>query len=561
MYQGPKLIPKPMLKQSLTPGLVQMVSILAMNKLELEEAIAQELLENPLLDEAQEDATTAEELAVAEAELKSNTNADAQTGESWGEAGAADGVQEGAGFDGLASASVGSPGSETESGGLESGSMEGAGTAGEGESAVGEAGPEASADPFSEIDFDSFFGEYLEGGSTSSENEDFERPSYENFVSAPTTLTDHLRWQLSVSATDERLREAAEAIIGNLDEDGYLTAEDDRGRRPLSLEEIANSEDLPLTCVHEALCMVQSFDPPGVAGRDLRECLLLQLRQLPVLHPLAIQIVSDHLPELQNKQHKEMARQMGVPLDDVEGALSVIQKLDPWPGRRYNRTQTRVIEPDIFFVKGRAQPCSICGQMDCENRYRVVTNDDGLPQLRLNRQYRAMKWDRSQRDVAHYIRDRYSSAIQFLRNLEQRKQTIARVCHVIIARQPECLDHGLDHLRPMMIKDVAEEIGVHPSTVSRAVSNKYAHTPQGVMELRTFFSEAVQGAQGADTSLVILKRRVKKMIEDEDPCHPLTDDAITDRLRAQGIDVTRRTVAKYREDMHIPSTHRRRRKG
>jgi len=556
MYQGPKLIPKPMLKQSLTPGLVQMVSILAMNKLELEEAIAQELLENPLLDEAQEDATTAEELAAAEAELKGRVDHDAQTGESWGEGEGGEGLPERVELDGFANRTAGN----SSEAGAEGSLLEGATPTGEGEGLVGESVVDTPADPFAEIDFDSFFGEYLEGGTTSSENEEFERPAYENFISAPTTLTDHLRWQLSVSVADERLREAAEAIIGNLDEDGYLTAEDDRGRRPLSLEEIAASEGMPLACIHEALGLVQGFDPPGVAGRDLRECLLLQLKQLPVLHALAIQIVSDHLAELQNKQHKEMARQMGVPLEDVEAALCVIQKLDPWPGRRYNRTQTRVIEPDIFFVKGRAQPCSICGHMDCENRYRVVTNDDGLPQLRLNRQYRAMKWDRSQRDVAHYIRDRYSSAIQFLRNLEQRKQTIARVCHVIIARQADCLDHGLDHLRPMMIKDVAEEIGVHPSTVSRAVSNKYAHTPQGVMELRTFFSEAVQGAQGADTSLVILKRRVKKMIEDEDASHPLTDDAITELLRTQGIEVTRRTVAKYREDMHIPSTHRRRRK-
>jgi RNA polymerase sigma-54 factor len=187
-------------------------------------------------------------------------------------------------------------------------------------------------------------------------------------------------------------------------------------------------------------------------------------------------------------------------------------------------------------------------------------NDDGLPQLGINQQYRAMRWDRGQRDVARYIRDRYASAIQFLKNLEQRKQTIARVCHSIVARQADFLNHGIDHLKPMMIKDVAEEIGVHPSTVSRAVANKYVHTSQGVFELRYFFTESVQGARGQETSLLILKRRVKKLIEEEDPRHPLTDERITEILRGQGIDVTRRTIAKYREDMNIPSTHRRRRK-
>ena len=189
-----------------------------------------------------------------------------------------------------------------------------------------------------------------------------------------------------------------------------------------------------------------------------------------------------------------------------------------------------------------------------------MMNDDGMRQLTINQQYRAMKWDREQRDVARYIRDRYASAVQFLKNLEQRKQTIARVCHAIVARQGDFLNYGIDFLKPMMIKEVAEEIGVHPSTVSRAVANKYVHTAQGVFELRYFFTESVQGVRGGETSLLILKRRVKKLIEEEDARRPLTDDQITRILREQGIDVTRRTVAKYREDMKIPSTHRRRRK-
>lgn len=528
MYQGPKLIPKPMLKQSLTPGLVQMVSILAMNKTELEEAIAQELLENPLLDEAQEDGTAPVDPGQIEEALHRNP------------------------ADGELLAAVDGVAPEGEWTGAQAPEARA-----DGEATAAEA---PAVDPFEEIDFGSFFDDYLDPGYSGGEREQVERPSFENFLSSPTGLTEHLRWQLGASAATETVREAAEAVIGNLDEDGYLTAEDDHGRRALRLEELAELEDLALPTLREGLALVQSFDPAGIAARDLRECLLLQLRRLPVVNPLALALVSEHLAALQNRQYKEIAKAAGAPVEEVMAALAAIQKLDPYPGRRYNKAQPRLIEPDVYFVKGREERCNICEREDCPNRYRVVTNDDGLPQLRLNRHYRAMKWDKGQKDVARYIRDRYASAVQFLRNLEQRKQTIARVCHSIIARQGEFLDLGMDALKPMMIKDVAEEIGVHPSTVSRAVANKYAHTPQGVLELRFFFSEAVQGAKGAETSLLILKRMVRKLIAEEDAEHPLTDEKITLMLRERGIDVTRRTVAKYREDLRIPSTHQRRKR-
>ena len=205
------------------------------------------------------------------------------------------------------------------------------------------------------------------------------------------------------------------------------------------------------------------------------------------------------------------------------------------------------MEPDVYISKDG-------------DDYLIQLNDEDVPNLRLNPQYRRML-DRSQepnKDVRNYVRDRYASAIQLIKNIEQRKHTILKVCQSIVRRQAEFLEQGIDCLRPMMIKEIAEEIGVHPSTVSRAVSSKYAHTPQGVFELRYFFSEAVQGPGGTATPLLILKRRVKKMIEEEDTAHPLTDEQITDLLQNEGIQVTRRTVAKYREDMRIPSTHQRR---
>jgi RNA polymerase sigma-54 factor len=283
-----------------------------------------------------------------------------------------------------------------------------------------------------------------------------------------------------------------------------------------------------------------------VAARDLRECLLLQLRALAPDNHLAAAIVSNHLKQLENKHYREIARGLDRPVASVERCVELIKKLDPRPGQRYNQTQPNLIEPDVAFVK-------------TNEGYRVVVNEEGLPQLRLSRHYRRLlEGGNTSRDVRNYVKERFTSAIQLIRNIEQRKHTIIRVCEAIIHRQAEFLDRGIDFLKPMMIKDVAEEVGVHPSTVSRAVAHKYAHTPQGVFELRYFFSEAVQGPSGGSTSLVNLKRLVKKMIEEEDPGQPLTDEHLTARLREQGILVTRRTVAKYREDMRIPSTHQRR---
>jgi RNA polymerase sigma-54 factor len=320
-----------------------------------------------------------------------------------------------------------------------------------------------------------------------------------------------------------------------------------------------------LADLHEALEVVRQFDPSGVACRDLRECLLYQLRyhldQLQ-LHRNgnavnehvaneqvvrdAIAVVDQHLRAVTLKQFKEIARAIGRPIEAVQAGLDYVRTLDPRPGLRYNKVPPRLIEPDVAFVKHG-------------DEWLVIMNDEDMPQLRLNPTYkRLLTRDGNDKDTRNYVKDRYKSAIQLIKNIEQRKQTITKVCYSIVARQQDFLDRGIDQLKPMMIKEVAEEIGVHPSTVSRAVANKYVHTQQGVFELRYFFSESVQGPEGGGTSLLILKRRVKKLIEEEDPSRPLTDEQITRILQSQGIQVTRRTVAKYREDMKIPSTHQRR---
>jgi RNA polymerase sigma-54 factor len=309
--------------------------------------------------------------------------------------------------------------------------------------------------------------------------------------------------------------------------------------------------------LHEAIEIVRQLDPSGVACRDLRECLLYQLRnhqaQLGKNGNGAVQVLADalaivdqHLRALQNKQHKDIARAIGQPVEGVQAALDYIRTLDPRPGLRYNKVQPRLIEPDVAFVKHG-------------DEWIVMMNDDDVPTLRLNPAYRKLLTrDGNDRDTRNYVKERFKSAVQLIKNIEQRKQTILKVCYTIVSRQGDFLEKGIDELKPMMIKEVAEEIGVHPSTVSRAVANKYAHTPQGVFELRYFFSESVNGPEGGGTSLLILKRRVKKLIEDEDTSKPLTDEQITRILQSQGIQVTRRTVAKYREDMKIPSTHQRR---
>ena len=567
-------------KQILTPGLVQMVSVLALNKLELKEMINAEIVENPVLEELESNIPIIDQVAGKEADRERPEAPDQQV------------------------------------------------TEGE------------KKDPFDEIDFGTYFKDYLDPGFRSPQDfESSERPSFENFLSRPGTLTDHLMWQLGAMNVKPRVRAAAEFVIGNLNDDGYLVASYEelmaaaRGESleasiPNSDSEAPSPEHTPsdfsdslneegydqeptevlvgsysgrgstslvspsiltatatppiaaavipmrrptvpvpfsLEELREGIDVVRQMDPIGVAARDLRECMLLQLRELErqvnnrrvngdseeqnqhlAQIQTAIAVVDTQLRNVQNRQHKDIARALGRPLEAVMDALDFLKTLDPKPGQRYNQVEPRLIEPDVAFVK----------QSD---DYVVMMNEDDIPVLRLNPGYKKLlNRDSAEKDVRNYVKERYKSAIQLMKNIEQRKQTILKTCYAIIGRQREFLDHGIDQLKPMMIKEVAEEIGVHPSTVSRAVANKYVHTPQGVYELRYFFSESVNGPEGGGTSLMILKRRVKKLIEEEDSRRPLTDEQITRILQSQGINVTRRTVAKYREDMKIPSTHQRR---
>jgi RNA polymerase sigma-54 factor len=527
---SPKLQLRVAQKQILTPGLVQMVTVLQLNRLELKEMLTQEMVKNPVLEESGEegDEVTPEELLpllepdrvadLADREILDATVLNATS--------ALDGSLADVAINGsiFADAEESAASAVTES-----------------EVTVA---PDplletpAATDPFDEIDFGSFFDDYLDPGYKSPASESVEKPSFETFLSSPVTLGQYLREQLSVTVMSEAVRDAAESIIGNLDEDGYLSA---------TLEEIAFLGEHKPEDVEAALRMVQSLDPAGIASRNLRECMLLQIESVNGGGGVAWQIVTNHLRLLETRQFKELAKVMGRPLDHVEIAVSMIRHLNPRPGLRYSGAGARIVEPDVYFIK------------DAED-FIIQMNDEDVPQLRLNSQYKRMldRDNGATKEVREYVRERYTSAIQLMKNIEQRKQTIMKVCQAIVRRQMDFLNNGIDELKPMMIKEVAEEVGVHPSTVSRAVASKYVHTPQGVFELRYFFSEAVQGPSGGGTPLLILKRKVKKMIEEEDKGKPLTDEQITTMLEREGIDVTRRTVAKYREDMKIPSTHQRR---
>jgi RNA polymerase sigma-54 factor len=476
-------------KQILTPGLVQMVTVLQLNRLELKDMITQEIAENPVLEES---ADGGEELTPEEVHAL------------------------------LESERVSDPADQNI---LEAVNGTVAGTDVDFEPEIPEARVSMDA-----------------GGDGAGDGLAMAATATEVAEPETVTLADHLHSQLSVLVMSEDVRDAAANIIGNLDDNGYLT---------VSVEEIAESGGHSNEEACEALRIVQSLDPAGIAAKDVRDCLLLQLESRNGKGGVAWQIVANHLKLLETRQVRELGKVLGRPIEHIQIAVDVIRHLEPRPGLRYTNSGARQVEPDVYISKDG-------------DDFLIQLNDDDIPQLRLNAQYKRML-DRNQeptqevtKEVRNYVKERYASAIQLMKNIEQRKQTILKVCQSIVRRQLEFLEFGIDQLKPMMIKEVAEEIGVHPSTVSRAVASKYAHTPQGVFELRYFFSEAVQGIAGSGTPLLILKRRVKKMIEEEDTKHPLTDEQITARLKAEGIDVTRRTVAKYREDMKIPSTHQRR---
>src|SRR5215211_7267827 len=402
--------------------------------------------------------------------------------------------------------------------------------------------PTEKADTWDDADYEYFFGDYLDDGYRSRTPQEVkELPPIENTLSTAGSLSDHLLWQLSMQTSDEKLKEIGSAIIGNLDDDGYLVA---------SVEEIAAMGDWPVGEVEKALQHLQTFDPIGVCARDLQECLWLQLRHLGLEGTVTEKIITEHLRLLQNHQVPEIARKLGVPIEDLREHVEIIRNLDPKPGSRYNPSQSQYVIPDVYVVK-------------VEDQYVAALNEEGLPQLRISPVYRRLldktgaAGGEQNDETRAYVKDKFRSALWLIKSVDQRQKTIHKVATSIINFQREFLDQGIEYLRPLVLRDVANDIGMHESTVSRVVNNKYMHTPQGVFELKYFFHSGISSSYGESVSSVTIKQRIRKIIENEDPRKPLSDSKIVSILQKEGLMLARRTIAKYREELKIPTSNQR----
>src|SRR5687768_4353203 len=517
----------------LTPQLRQRIEMLQMTTIELSDLIQQQLNENPVLEEV---ATQEEARELAEKILDHMAN--------------------GGELENL-------PGPTVEASAPELGSPS---SNGDGEIAFSESGPDAqptgdfemdaeaatvegtedsvvegTRDPFEEVDFGREFQDYLDPGYKTQEFEYKEdAPTFEQFLTKAPSLSEHLVWQLHMDCGDGEVCDAAEAVIGNLDEDGRLNA---------SNEEIAAQGGWSEAIVERARQLVMRLDPVGCGARDVRECLLTQLEVRGETERLASQLIRDHLEALQQHKLPHLAKQINLTVETLVAELEFIRTLDPYPGRRYSSEEPVLISPEIYIEK----------LDEGDDEYVIYFADDGSPRLRTSPQYQQML---SQPGVTNetksFIREKVRSAVDLLRNIEHRRQTIYKVVESMVHRQKEFRDKGVQYIKPMMLKDIAEDIGMHLSTVSRVVNRKYAHTPQGVIELRRFFTEGMMNEDGEEVSTRIIKLQIKKLIEDEDSHNPITDDQVVKILAKDGMKLSRRTVAKYRDQMHIPGSRERR---
>jgi RNA polymerase sigma-54 factor len=365
-----------------------------------------------------------------------------------------------------------------------------------------------------------------------------EQPSYEIFYTRKPDLYDHLLWQLRLSSADDELRKIAEAAIGNIDEDGYLRATE---------EEIAASFDVSVDKVRAAISLVQSFDPPGVGARDLKECLLLQLNALNLGGTLIEKIVANNIEDLQKKRYSSIAKQYDSPVDDIMAAVKIIEGLEPRPGRMFFSGETNYIVPDVFINR-------------TDGEYEIILNDDGIPKLRLNNGYRKLLLKKGEltKEEREFLKEKLKRAAELIKSLDQRNRTIYRVAGSILKFQRDFFDNGVRYLKPLNLKDVAVDISMHESTISRVTSNKFLACNHGIFSFRYFFSSAVQSGNG-EVSSTSVKNMIKNIVTEEDPKKLMSDKMIADRLKAHNINIARRTVAKYREELKIPPQNMRKR--
>ena len=537
----------------MTPALQQAIKLLQMTRLELEGVLNQEIVENPVLEDGSEEEDP-EEAVPSDAGGETNADVADAPGE---EAASANGAEEGEGSD------TPEPGDED--------------------------------DPsMGDIDLDAYFNDYLGPDSTVANTfESRETSPIENNVSREPDLYDHLLWQLRMSDASPLLRKVSELIIGNVDADGFLqasveeirllgageaeaeryrsevarargmnealaTGQEHNGGAPSTPEhqaaELAPHQvavpGYPLELVERALELVRSFDPSGVAWHSLRECLLAQLEAKGEADSLAYRIVSECWGAFTRRQFRLVARRLRTPLARLEAPVEEIKALETRPGRQFSNERVEYVEPDVVAVKTGGE-------------WAIQLNDDGLPKLRISRAYRSMlrtmQRDGNQMEARDFLKDKMRSAMWLIKSLDQRQRTIYKVAESILRQQRRFFDHGLDELRPMVLRDVADDIGMHESTVSRVVSNKYIHTPRGLVPMKFFFHSGIDRYQGEEISSLTVKRMLSDLIGEEDSRRPLSDSALTRELQEEGINIARRTVAKYRDELGIPSSTDRRR--
>jgi RNA polymerase sigma-54 factor len=395
---------------------------------------------------------------------------------------------------------------------------------------------EKEKDSFEEIDYDAYFQDYIEYGyNPRGMGEEHEEFPIENTLTRPPNLVDHLTWQLNMSDASPRIKEIGQFIIGNIDEDGYLRA---------SAEEIMAAGPYEQAETETAIGVIQSLDPIGVGARDLRECLLLQLQFLEIDNPLVEEIVRDHWEEFMQRRFVQLSKTLSIDMKSLESIVEVIKHLDPKPGRKYSNERAIYVEPDVYVHK-------------VGDEYIIVLNEDGMPKLRINASYRSMlnsMDSKSDGETVNYIKDKIRSAVWLIKSLDQRQRTIYKVAESIVKHQREFLEKGIDYLRPLVLRDVADDIQMHESTVSRVVSNKYMHTPRGLFLMKYFFHSGIDSDTGEDISSLTVKKKIQGYIEAEDPRKPLSDSKIMKILNDEGINIARRTVAKYRDELNIPSS-------
>jgi RNA polymerase sigma-54 factor len=499
----------------LTPQLRQRIEMLQMTSMELNELIEQEMVANPILEEVMPGDEVQE---ISENILDQNADG-FENGLENGAAEVVDGV--------LPNLDTAEP--------FQVGEISLNGSSGDADG--DDEAPRESSDSFDEIDFGREFQDYLDPGYRTQEIEYKEdAPSFEQFLSHTPSLSEHLDWQLHLLDVPEEVYDAAVLIIGNLDDDGRLS---------VSVEEIAEMAGCSVETAEKARQAIMQLDPVGCGAMDVKDCLLAQLRARGEGTSLAAELVRDHLEDLQPHRLQHLSKDTGVEVHELDKEIQKIRVLDPYPGRRYAAEGPVYVSPEVYIEK-------------LEEDYIVYFVDDGSPRLRISPMYHQLldQGDTS-KEAKDFIKEKVRSAVDLLRNIEHRRQTIYRVVECIVSRQREFLDKGVEYIKPMMLKDVAEDIGMHLSTISRVVNRKYAHTPQGVIELRRFFSEGMMNEEGEEVSTRILKLKIKKMIEEEDTKKPLTDDQIAKLLSKEGVKLSRRTVAKYRDQMQIPGSRER----